>query len=135
MNDGLIQLRVERMVHNPGNWLYAGTYGGASSRWSLQTGIEDEASAPVGTFALAAFPNPCIGASTISFSMQDAGTVSLAVYDVSGRLVTTLIDDYVGAGEHQVPFQASEQAVPSGVYFFRLSNGLETEVGRLVVLR
>ncbi|MCB1048920.1 MAG: T9SS type A sorting domain-containing protein, partial [Calditrichaeota bacterium] len=55
---------------------------------------------------------------TIGFSLAQAGPVQLRVYDIAGRLVSTLIDQPLGAGQHQARFDGS--ALPSGLYFYRL---------------
>ncbi|MCK4547116.1 MAG: T9SS type A sorting domain-containing protein [Candidatus Eisenbacteria sp.] len=70
-----------------------------------------------------AFPNPFNPLTTISFSVQERQRVHLAVYDVQGRLVSTLIDGVVEAGPQEVTWDARDEAgkeIASGVYFCRL---------------
>ena len=64
---------------------------------------------------------PFNASTTISYEMQNAGQVSLNVYDVTGRLVKTLVDGRVTAGEHKVSFDGSHLA--SGTYFVSLKAG------------
>lgn len=64
------------------------------------------------------FPNPFNAATTISYRLPHAARVNVAVYDVAGRLVATLIDAPQNAGEHSLRWNAG--GVNSGVYFIRL---------------
>jgi len=67
------------------------------------------------------------------------GFVSLRVFDVLGREVSTLVNDRLPAGTYTVPFNAS--ALPSGVYFYRLQAGtrdgrqLHLETKKLVLTK
>ncbi len=83
------------------------------------TSLEDESSIPT-QFELAGnYPNPFNPRTTIRFGMPHAADVHLAVYDVSGRLVSTLIDGLQPPGWHEVSFEASD--LPSGAYIYRLT--------------
>ncbi len=84
-----------------------------------------------------AVPNPFNPRTTIRFSLAgDVPHASLRVYDVAGRLVRTLRQGPMTAGEHAVVWQGEDesgQAVASGVYFCRLEAGGVAE-GRAMVL-
>ena len=64
------------------------------------------------------YPNPFNPTTEISFSLPKAADVTLEVYNLMGRLVTTLVDSRVEAGHHMVIWKGSGAA--SGVYFYRL---------------
>jgi hypothetical protein len=72
-------------------------------------------------------PNPFNPVTAITYSIPIAGEVRLRVYDVSGRLVRSLVDGQAGAGEHGTSWDGRDargDRVPSGVYFLRLqANG------------
>ncbi len=93
---------------------------------------EHDSPIPV-TCSLSSFPNPFNPATTISFSLPRTSDVSLAVYDVTGRKVVTLINQTMSAGEHHVAFDGS--ALPSGLYFARLSAGEMTRTQKMVLLK
>ena len=69
-------------------------------------------------------PNPFNPRTTIRFQLGvDAARASLRVYDVSGRLVRTLVDGALGAGDHEVTWRGRDERgseVASGVYLYRL---------------
>ena len=95
--------------------------------------------ASAAAFALdGAYPNPSSGPVTLSFSLAEAAPVTLAVYDVMGRRVTTLVDRAMTAGVHTVDWTGradSGQALASGVYLLRLQAGDEVATRRLTVVR
>ncbi len=78
-------------------------------------------------------PNPTSGASTISFRLGSPQQVRLEIYDVDGRLVRTLVDGMLGAGEHHRTIAAG--ALATGVYHYQLRSPDGTLSGRLVVVR
>ncbi|RJP79695.1 MAG: T9SS C-terminal target domain-containing protein [Candidatus Zixiibacteriota bacterium] len=82
---------------------------------------------------LKAFPNPFNPATAISLQLTAYSYVRLRVYDTAGREVRTLVDGWREAGSHEVAFDAS--ALPSGIYFARLTAGEFTAVEKLVLLK
>ncbi len=92
------------------------------------TGVTDgPAAARVPVVLAQNTPNPFRGTSTIRFRLAEAGQVSLALFDVSGRRVRTLLEGVQGEGEHEVQLDAT--GLPSGVYFYRLEHD-GTSVGK-----
>jgi len=70
------------------------------------------------------YPNPFNPSTTIPFSLSAAGHAGLRIYDVTGRPVRTLLDEWRPAGEQQVGWDGRNNngmMVPSGVYFVRLT--------------
>ena len=85
-----------------------------------------------------ASPNPFNPSTTITFELPKAGRVTLRVYDVSGRLVSTLAEGDMGAGRQEVRWDATRRngsRVPSGVYFYVLETPERTVKHDLVVAR
>jgi hypothetical protein len=88
----------------------------------------------VSEFALiGASPNPFNASTTISYTLQAASQVSLNAYDVSGRLVSTLVDGWREAGSHQVTFDGSGLA--SGIYLYSLKAGRYSFTGKMVLMK
>ncbi len=135
MNDGLDATKVNALAINPDNWVFAGTGSSSCYRWNIGTGIGEAAGAPLTPVSAYAAPNPVHSTASIHFTLIDPGNVRLAVYDMSGRLVSTLVDGGLNAGAHSVVWNAVDEGAAAGVYFFRLEAEGETQTGRLVLIR
>jgi hypothetical protein len=71
-------------------------------------------------------PNPFSGSTRIIYDVPRPGPVSLAVFDVAGRRVRSLVGQVVLAGRHQVVWDAHDDGgrpVPAGLYYLRMSAG------------
>jgi len=80
------------------------------------------------------YPNPVTGRSRISYSLDRPGTVSIAVYDVRGRRVATLVDNADRpAGLSTVGLEAT--GLSSGIYFVRLSGAARSVSRKITVIR
>ncbi len=79
-------------------------------------------------------PNPATDRSVISFTSELEGKLSLQVMDMTGRVVADLFNNNVEAGlVYRADFNA--QALESGMYMVRLSNGSEQKVERVQIVR
>ncbi len=86
----------------------------------------------------AARPNPAPGSTTIGFSLPRNTEVRLRVYDVAGRLVRTLVDGPVGAGEGVKIWDGRDNSglpAAGGVYFYRLETGAQTLTQKMILVR
>jgi hypothetical protein len=79
------------------------------------------------------YPNPLNASTTIRFALPNSQNVHLGIYDLLGRQVKILLDEYRQAGVHTVTFDAS--GLSSGVYFYRLRAGDMVETRRMVLLK
>ncbi len=89
-------------------------------------------------FLSPARPNPTRTGTEIAFSLSRPGVAELAVFDVAGRRVATLLNREMAAGPHAVSWDskdASGNAVAAGVYFYRLTAEGESAMDRMTVLR
>jgi len=111
--------------------------GGAPPLFTLAdylSGVTKPAAVAPGGFGLAQnYPNPFNPETTIAFRLDKEGPVRLEIYDITGRLVTRLIDGRCTAGEHQVRFRA--EGLASGVYLCRLAATGENRMQRMLLLR
>ena len=65
-----------------------------------------------------AYPNPFNPAATIGYTLHQAGTVNLEVYNLQGKRVAHLVQAEQAAGYHSVHFDAAQ--LPSGIYLVRM---------------
>ena len=79
------------------------------------------------------YPNPFNGSTVVTFRLPGAGRVRLEVFDIAGRSVQTLANEYRSAGVHTIRWEP--RALPSGSYFLRLSDGMSQSVLRCCLLR
>ncbi|MCB1059422.1 MAG: T9SS type A sorting domain-containing protein [Calditrichaeota bacterium] len=79
------------------------------------------------------YPNPFNPTTNIQFDLAKAGNVKLAVFDVTGRQVATLVDETMNAGAHVVTFDGSGFA--SGVYFSLLDFDGTSMTRKMVLLK
>jgi hypothetical protein len=70
------------------------------------------------SLSLVAHPNPLTPESRITFRLPEGARARLAIYDVTGRRVAELVNEYHAAGEHSIPLDVA--ALPAGVFFARL---------------
>ena len=78
-------------------------------------------------------PNPFNPVTRVSYYVPDEAYVTIAVYDVTGRLVDRLVSQVEQAGEHTIEWNASR--APSGIYFCRLEAAGVVDTRKLVVMK
>jgi len=79
------------------------------------------------------YPNPFNPVTKIDYELPYDGKIVLKIYDITGREISALVNDYKQAGYHSVEFNASTLA--SGVYFYRITANDFTSVKRMVLIR
>jgi len=83
--------------------------------------------------SLSAHPNPFNPSTTITYSVPEAGAVSIRVFDVTGRVVSTLVDgEHRTPGRYQAPYRPDST---SGVYFVRLETPAGMRTFKLVMMK
>jgi hypothetical protein len=83
-------------------------------------------------------PNPFNPQTSIVFELQQPESVRLAIYDIAGRHVRTLMEERATAGRHTVRWNGrdrNDRPIPSGVYLCRLQTPTMTQTRRLVCVR
>ncbi len=106
-------------------------------------GLNTRAGAPppaaeIGGVFVRAWPNPMVDAARISYSVPARAEVSVCVYDIAGRQVSTLARGAMPAGAHEVRWNlagAGGARVDAGVYLVELRAGAERAVTRVTVLQ
>lgn len=84
------------------------------------------------------YPNPFNPNTVIRYSLRNATEVRLAVYDVRGALVRTLVSGFQDAGKYRIDWDGTNDRggrVSSGVYFYRIKTPEFTDTRKMVLLR
>ena len=79
---------------------------------------------------LAVFPNPVQELMTFQFELPEAQPVRLMIFNQLGQPAAVVLDNRLGAGEHQLQYNA--ELLPTGTYFYRLELGDRFASGRFI---
>jgi hypothetical protein len=77
------------------------------------------------------YPNPFNPSTTISFDLPVDGFIKLTVYDVTGKEIVVLANEFRHSGTHDINFNASN--LSSGVYYFKLTAGDYSETKKMIL--
>jgi hypothetical protein len=102
------------------------------------TGTEDDHGLTLVTSLGMVTPSPAISSASIQYCLGQAGAASIAVYDLTGRVVTTLEDGWMPEGNHSTGWDLTDDSgrtVPAGVYHIRMTSGSFQDTRQLVVIR
>lgn len=106
----------------------------AADKYATRVSVDDDNVSRPDNFSLSQnYPNPFNARTTICFNIPSKAHVKLETFDILGRRVAILVDDDLAAGEHAVIWNCS--AVPSGVYFYKLSNGDKALTKKMTLLK
>ncbi|MEW6652029.1 MAG: PQQ-dependent sugar dehydrogenase [Bacteroidota bacterium] len=84
------------------------------------------------------YPNPFNPTTNISYNVQAASRVTLKVYDVLGREVAALVDEFKNAGNYKITFNVETRhgvSLQSGVYFYRLATPAAAITKKMTLLK
>jgi hypothetical protein len=112
-----------------------------SFQWPLYpTDVKDtERPALPGGYLLSQnYPNPFNPSTRLDFNLPQRSLVTLTVYNLLGRKVTTLVDRQLPPGHHSVAWDGTDargSRLPTGVYLYRLKAGDHTETRKMMLLK
>jgi hypothetical protein len=105
------------------------------NKFTAVTGIEEEKPVPSQFVLNQNYPNPFNPSTTINYSIPKAEFVSLKVFDLLGREVATLVNEYKQAGKHNCEFRIENGELPSGVYFYKLTTPIYSATKKLMLIK
>jgi hypothetical protein len=98
------------------------------------TSVNEKSVSPLSSFELKNnYPNPFNPSTTITYQLVKAGSIKLIVYDMTGRVVATLVNGEQPIGSYSVPWNASN--ISSGVYFYKLTAGNFSQIKKMVLIK
>jgi hypothetical protein len=101
--------------------------------WNMVTNVRNDGALPEHFQLTQNYPNPFNPATTISYSLAEAGHVTLTVYNVLGQEVATIVDEFQSQGTYQKTFDATH--LSSGVYLYRIQAGSHTDMKKMVLIK
>ena len=85
------------------------------------------------------YPNPFNPSTMIRYAIPQDGDVSLKIFDITGREVSTVVNEFKKAGSYEVRFDAASlsggRSLASGIYFYHLKSGGFTQTKKMVLLK
>ncbi len=118
----------------------SGLQTGQLMAWGLQMnnsqviGIQNISSEVPAKFELGQnFPNPFNPVTNFKIQLPKAGSVKISVYDVSGKEVKILVNEFLSPGIYNIDFDASK--LSSGTYFYKMETSGFTDVKKMIVVK
>ncbi len=100
------------------------------------TNVEDKTIDKTYTYFLSQnYPNPFNPTARIKYSIKEAGLVTLKIFDLLGREITTLVNEPKQPGEYEIEFDASKYGLSSGVYIYQLTSGAFSSTKKFVFMK
>jgi hypothetical protein len=111
----------------------------SDARFSIHSQIGTRPVPEVASFGLMQnYPNPFNPMTRIEFSLDERGLISVRIYDISGELIKTLVQETMSAGRHSVLWNGQDEhgsPVASGVYVCRFETKDKEAMRKVVLLR
>jgi len=129
-NDNILSFGI-----NSKGILFAGTWGDGVFR-TIQSTLSVETvstNIPSDFYLLQNYPNPFNPITIIEYTISNDRMVALSIYDIMGKEVARLVNEYKPAGHYEIKFNASN--LPSGIYFYTLTAGNKTITNKFVLLK
>ena len=95
--------------------------------------LSAESVAPLSYQIQPAYPNPFNPVTSIAYSLPQNGNIELIVYNIQGREIETLINDFQTSGYYSINWNAT--SYPSGVYLIRMESGDFTQTQKVVLVK
>jgi flagellar hook assembly protein FlgD len=84
------------------------------------------------------YPNPFIGATTISYKLPQPAQTELSIYNLRGQLVRKLVNEPLTSGQHTVTWDGKDdngKALASGMYLCRISSAGKQETHKMLLMK
>ncbi len=130
--ENIIKISADTIPNNNG-LLGAGRINCARAVNLILSGIEDIPKVPDQFTLCSNYPNPFNAQTTISYELAKRSYVSLDIYDLLGRKIGSLQNEYQDAGMHSVVWNAGD--LSSGLYYYRLQVGDLSQVKRCTLIK
>lgn len=136
INEGLPVGTIVKAILIKDGYIFVGTEQGIWRRiLSEITAVENNTSdVPFKYILQQNYPNPFNPSTDIEYSLPKAGLVILKVFDVLGKEITTLVNEYKSSGIHTIKFVPGS-SLSSGVYFYQLSIDGNIQTKKMMLMK
>lgn len=97
-------------------------------------GSQEQNSIPEKTMLFQNYPNPFNPSTVIKYQVAKNSNVTIKIFDVMGRDIATLVNDWKPAGEYSITFHPEKSNLASGIYFYKLQADNYSFVKKLILL-
>ena len=135
-NDSLKSSLAVRVLKVANGYLFAGLSGGSVWKRTVEDiiSVKKISTEVPDKYTLGQnYPNPFNSMTKIQFQVPSSKFIKLVVFDLLGREVRTLVNEYKKAGTYEVRFESGD--LPSGIYFYRMETNGFTDVKRMILLK
>jgi len=104
----------------------------------VHVSVDDIVEEPLLTMLQGNRPNPFNPDTFISYSLSEAGNVSVVIYNVKGQIVRTLVNDYQQKGRHEAVWNGRDDMgrdAGSGIFFYRMKSGSYTNTKKMILMK
>lgn len=128
-----IPLYSSAFTNNNAMWL-VGSSGLVISSYDVNVGIhKTEKLIPESYNLFQNYPNPFNASTKIKFEIPKVSLVKLSIYNINGRLMETVVNQYFDAGKYELSWNANKY--PTGIYFCKFNSGNNSKVIKMVLLK
>ena len=121
------------------NWImHRGNPGRTANSFEATTPNDEQIASISPTALQGNYPNPFNPETTIHFSLDKQSPVKIDIYNLKGQKVKTLVDETLSSGKHTIVWNGkdnSNKQVSSGVYLYRMKNGIFTKSKKMILLK
>ena len=82
------------------------------------------------------YPNPFNDLTTINYTLNNSSNIQLDIFDLTGKMIKTLVNEFKNTGKHKVTWDARDNygnSVPCGIYFYRLKTGSSIQTKKMIL--
>lgn len=102
---------------------------------STATGVQTETSIPTAFKLMQNYPNPFNPSTNIVFSIPEAANVRIKIYDILGKEIALLMDEYKSAGKYNCNFNSARYNLPSGMYLYSVEAGRYNSTKKMILVK
>ncbi len=105
--------------------------------WGTMTGIKKENTLPDKYILYQNYPNPFNPSTIIKYQIPKSGFVTLKIFDIAGKEIATLVNEFKSAGTYEKQFSRNliNSNLSSGVYFYRIQTGDFSDTKKLILIK